>query len=105
MGEMTLSPQLFAIFSHLIEDASGIHYSAPDRELFGAKLAAQATEAGYGSLLDYYYRLRYDDPEGVELRTLIQSLVVHETYFFRELPTVIQLVDTHLTNVIASRGR
>lgn len=105
MLERTFTPQLFAIFASLVEDACGIHYGAHDQELFASKIAAQATEAGYTTLLDYYYRLRYDDPSGVELRALIQGLVVHETYFFRELAPLEQLVSGHLTDMIRTHGR
>ena len=100
-----LSPQLHAIFAALIEETCGLHYAAQDRELFGSKLAAQAAEAGYDSLLDYYYRLRYDDPSGVELRALVQALVVHETYFFRELTPLRALVGGHITNTVRANGR
>jgi chemotaxis protein methyltransferase CheR len=100
-----LSPQLFTIFANLVEEACGIHYASPDREIFAAKLSAHASDLGYDSLLDYYYRLRYDDPDGVERTRLIEALVVHETYFFRELPPLQQLVDGHLARVVESRGR
>jgi chemotaxis protein methyltransferase CheR len=100
-----LSPQLFAIFANLVEEACGIHYDGLDREIFAAKLIAHAADLGYGSLLDYYYRLRYDDPGGVERTRLVEALVVHETYFFRELPPLEQLVDGHLARVVEARGR
>jgi chemotaxis protein methyltransferase CheR len=100
-----LTPQLHAIFAALIEETCGLHYSLQDRELFGTKLVSQAAEAGYDSLLDYYYRLRYDDPNGVELRALVQALVVHETYFFRELPPLRALIDGHITKAIRENGR
>lgn len=105
MADLTLTPQLFVIFAAMVEDTCGIHYGPQDRELFGSKLAAQASDAGYQNLLDYYYRLRYDDPDGVEMRALVQSLVVHETYFFRELPPLVQLVDGHLTEIVKRGGR
>lgn len=101
----TLTPQLHAIFAALVEEACGLHYSFEERSIFEAKLSAQAAEVGFSSLLDYYYRLRYDDPSGEELRALIQALVVHETYFFRELPSLRVLVDDHLTGVIERHGR
>ena len=104
MGSV-LTPQLHAIFSALVEEACGLHYSLQDRSLFETKLVAQAAEAGYDSLLDYYYRLRYDDPSGVELRALVQALVVHETYFFRELTPLRTLIDGHVTNAIRANGR
>ena len=105
MAESTLSPQLFAIFTGLIEDACGIHYDPSDQELFAGKLQAHASEIGHDSLLDYYYRLRYDDPTGIELASLIEALLVHETYFFRELAPLEQLADGHLSQIVQSRGR
>lgn len=105
MPSLELTPQLFAIFSQLVEDQCGLHYSPSDRSLFESKLAAQAAEQGFESLLDYYYRLRYDDPDGVETRALIQALVVHETYLFRELVPLELLCDGFLPGVIAERGR
>ena len=98
-------PQLFAIFANLLEETAGIHYGPNDRELFESKLAAQAEESGYDTLLDYYYRLRYDDPTGDERRRLVEALVVHETYFFRELPPLVELVDGYISHVVRERGR
>lgn len=98
------TPQLAAIFATLVEEASGIHYGAGDRELFYAKIAAQAAEAGYDTLLDYYYRLRYDDPAGVETRALIEALCVHETYFFRELLPLQYLADGPLGEAVRAKG-
>ncbi len=102
---LSMSPQLFVLFSTLVEDSAGIVYNAPDRDLFSNKVADHALEVGYDSLLDYYYRLRYDDHDGVELRRLIEALLVHETYFFRELPALVALVDHHLLPLVRRRGR
>ena len=99
------TPQLAAIFESLVEDESGIHYGVAERSLFSAKISAQAAEAGYESLLDYYYRLRYDDPERVETRALVESLTVHEAYFFREIAPLRKLVDGHLTDIVRAQGK
>jgi chemotaxis protein methyltransferase CheR len=104
VATLELTPPLFAIFSALVEQSCGLHYDALDRELFGTKLAAHAGELGYDSLLDFYYRLRYDDPDGSELQRLAEALVVHETYFFRELDPLRTLVDVYLAPAIAERG-
>ncbi len=100
-----MSPQLYVLFSTLVEEASGIHYGPQDQELFGSKVADHALDQGFESMLDYYYRLRYDDREGLETRRLIESLLVHESYFFRELPPLVELVDGHLAPAVARRGR
>jgi chemotaxis protein methyltransferase CheR len=100
-----LSPQLFAVLADLVERASGLHYAADDRELFASKLSAHAAERGHDALLDYYYRLRYDDADGAELARLIEALLVHETYLFRELVALIALVDLHIVPIVRARRR
>ena len=88
-----LTPQLFVIFSALIEEHAGLHYAPNDRDLLEHKLVARASDAGFESLLDYYYFLRYDAAGKTELEALIDALVVGETYFFRELPQLELVVD------------
>ncbi len=103
--ETRVTPALVQIFSALLEEAVGIHYGPADREIFESKLLAHAHDVGFENLLDYYYRLRYDDPSGQELAQLVEALVVHETYFFRELGPLVQLVDGHLTDMVRRHGR
>ena len=105
MKELALTPQLFAIFSTLIEEACGLHYGPKDKDILATKIASHAEDAGYDNLLDYYYRLRYDDPTGDALKRLVEALVVHETYFFRELPPLRYLAEHFLPSIIAKRGR
>jgi chemotaxis protein methyltransferase CheR len=103
-GVLPLRPQVFAILSALIEERSGLHYQPADIDLVGDKLSARAVEAGFESLLDYYYYLRYDDPSGAELTALLDTLVVNETYFFRELESLTRLVSDFVAPLVA-RGR
>ncbi|RKH58758.1 CheR family methyltransferase [Corallococcus aberystwythensis] len=93
MSTLPLSPQVLAILSMLIEQRSGLHYGPEDRDLLAEKLSTRALDAGFDSLLDYYYYLRYD-PKGPEaLDSLVDALLVHETYFFREQQALEGLVD------------
>lgn len=71
--------------SSLIEERVGLSYSLRDKEIFESKVSLRAVEAGFDSMLDYYYFLRYDDPDAREFRALVEALLVHETFFFREL--------------------
>ena len=103
--EARVSPALGQIFATLLEEAAGLHYGPADREIFESKLLAHAEDAGFDNLLDYYYRLRYDDPQGRAMTELVEALLVHETYFFRELPALVQLVDGHITDVVRRCGR
>lgn len=81
---MPMTPQVFAILSGLIEERLGLWYSLADKPLLESKIATRTLELGFDSALDYYYYLRYDDPKGVELDLLTESLVVNETFFYRE---------------------
>lgn len=85
MSSKPLPPQVFAIFSTLIEERLGLHYRPQDIDLFHSKLTVRAADAGFDSLLDYYYFVRYDPAGEDEFDALIDALVVGETYFFREL--------------------
>lgn len=82
---LDLPPAVFAILAGLIEERTGLHHAVDKRDLLAERATARALERGLDSLLDYYYLLRYDDEEGHELQRLVESLVVQETYFFREL--------------------
>jgi chemotaxis protein methyltransferase CheR len=105
MSSLPLSPQVFAILSTLIEQRAGLHYAPEDRELLADKVSLRALEAGFDSLLDYYYFLRYD-PAGPEaLDTLIDSLLVHETYFFREAQPLEALADEVLVPAVRAGKR
>jgi chemotaxis protein methyltransferase CheR len=78
------SPAVVAILSELIEERTGLHYGPQDRDTLVDKVSERAAQAGFDSLLDYYYYLRYDEDSTAELDRLIDALVVNETYLFRE---------------------
>jgi chemotaxis protein methyltransferase CheR len=105
MHEFNLSPSLFAILSGLVEERTGIHYENQDNSIFSSKLVARALEAGFESPLDYYYYLRYDDLDRREFDALTDSLVVNETYFFREVGPLRVLCDDVLCPAIARGER
>lgn len=100
-----LSAPLFAIWSSFVKERLGLAYGPADRELLGDKLSARAQEAGYTNLLDYYYRLRYDDGAEGELEALADALVVGESYLFRELEQMEVAVRHFVEPAVAERGR
>jgi len=79
-----LSHQVFTILGTIIEERAGLQYRTEDLAILRDKVWPRAQERGFDSLLDYYYFLRYDPLGRAELDILIETLVVHETYFFRE---------------------
>ncbi len=93
MALLALPPPVFAILSALIEERIGLHYSPADASLLADKLSLRALELGFDSLLDYYYFLRYDAGGEQELARLLETLVVNETYFFRELDQLERAAD------------
>ncbi|HMJ14652.1 MAG TPA: protein-glutamate O-methyltransferase CheR, partial [Polyangiaceae bacterium] len=101
---LPLSPQVFAILSGLIEEHTGLHYDLDERELLADRVSPRALEHGFESLLDYYYFLRYDPSADAEFKLLVDTLVVNETYFFRELAALKVIVDVFVPSIIA-RGR
>jgi chemotaxis protein methyltransferase CheR len=93
---LSLSPSVFAILSALIEETTGIHHEPRDIEQLAEKLSRRALERGFDTLLDYYYSLRYDPGAEEELAALVETLVVQETYFFREIEALEALADAEL---------
>ncbi|HEY3595257.1 MAG TPA: protein-glutamate O-methyltransferase CheR [Polyangiaceae bacterium] len=100
---MRATPQVFAILSALVQDYAGLHYSISDQELFIDRVSTRATEVGFESLLDYYYFLRYDPLGAPELEKLVESLVVGETFFFRELEPI-RVIASQIVPQLLDRG-
>jgi chemotaxis protein methyltransferase CheR len=104
ISSLALTPQVFVILSSLIEERTGLHFEGENRELLAEKVSPRAAEAGFDSLLEYYYYLRYDAAGPDEIERLVEHLVVNETYLFRELDQLRTLVTTLLPPVIAAQG-
>ncbi len=103
--ELRCTPQVFSILTTLVEERAGLSYTLKDLALFESKVAVRAADAGFESMLDYYYFLRYDDPQHRELDALVETLTVHETFFFRERAALEVAVDVLLAPRIASGAR
>ena len=84
--------QIHVLFSAFVEQLLGIRYEGGSKEILHDKLRVAAAEEGFDSLHDYYSYLRYDQERERGIRSLIDQLVVPETYFFRELAPLEWLV-------------
>ena len=102
---MAASQPLFAILSALVESRAGLHYGPAEKELFLERVGSRAQEAGFESLLDYYYFLRYDPASAAELEKLVDVLVVNETFFFRELHPLRVMVDRFVVPLVQQGKR
>lgn len=84
MRELRVSSIVLSILAALVEERTGLHYAPTDHSILAERAWQRAEEAGFESLLEYYYFLRYDPRGEEELDALVDALVVRETYFFRE---------------------
>ncbi len=87
---------IFSILRTLVEERCGLCYGPAEEDVFLDKVGRRAQDAGFESLLDYYYFLRYDAAAASEIEALVDALVVNETFFFRELPPLRVIVDQFL---------
>ena len=101
----TSSRPVFAILGALVEERAGLHYGLTEADLFLERVSARADEAGFDSLLDYYYYLRYDPGGSAEFDELVAHLVVNETYFFRELEPLRLIVDRFVRPLVKAGQR
>jgi chemotaxis protein methyltransferase CheR len=88
-----VSIPVLTLLASIVEERTGIHYDPTELEVLQTKAEMRAADAGFESLLDYYYFLRYDAAGGAEMDALTDALVVNESYFFRELAPLLHLVD------------
>ena len=97
--------EVLALVARLVEERAGLHYSAENLPIFADKAAVRAGEVGFETLLDYYYFLRYDPGGGAGLGALVNALVVHETYFFREEAPLRVAVRGLIAPIVRGGGR
>lgn len=105
MERYEAGPDVFPVLASFIEERLGMRYTFEDRALLYHKLEARVLDVANGSLLQYYYKLRYDDPAGEELAHLAAALAVGETYLFREPDALFFVVDEVVPRALAARGR
>lgn len=105
MPPLSMSPQVFAILSAAVADHAGLHFDQSHAPIFAEKVAARAADAGFESLLDYYYFIRYDPAGKAELDALVEALVIGETYLFRELAPLETVVSRFVVPVVGSGRR
>jgi chemotaxis protein methyltransferase CheR len=84
--------QVVTLLVLLVEERAGLHHAVRYRDLFLQKIEQHVVEQGFPALLDFYWALRYDDDDGRRTAALVEDLVVGETYFFRELAALEQVV-------------
>lgn len=93
-----------SLIQSLINERIGMWFDNGKSDLLIDKLAPLVIERGFGSYLDYYYLLKYDDSARAEWQNVVNALSVQETYFWREFDQVRALVQTLLPQWQARSG-
>ncbi len=72
----------------LVHERTGTYFESDRLDLMVDKLQERVAATGSASLLDYYYKLKYDDDAAVEWRRVMDAFSVQETYFWREVDQI-----------------
>jgi chemotaxis protein methyltransferase CheR len=101
-----VTDRAFGLMRGLIHERTGLSYQNGRGDLLADKLTSLVIDHGFNSLLDYYYLLRYDEAErSAEWRRVYDVLSVPETFFWREVDQIHQLVNhivpQHFSNPLA----
>jgi len=75
------------ILRDLIRERTGIFFSDSNMDLMLDKLSTVMAERGIDSLVDYYYRLKYENNES-DWVDVLDAISVRETYFWREFDQI-----------------
>ncbi|MFN8588881.1 MAG: CheR family methyltransferase [Burkholderiaceae bacterium] len=83
-GLQTLSDADFRVLRDLIYEKSGITLSDSKKQLVTSRLARRLRARGLTSYRDYYEFVMRRDPQGDELREMLNAITTNKTDFFRE---------------------
>ena len=89
----------------LIHERTGLFYDATRIDGMADRLAPLVTARGFGSFLDYYYLLKYDEGGAGEWDRVLDALSVPETYFWREIDQLQAIVDVVIPELAARLTR
>ena len=89
------------LIRNLIHERTGMYFDNGKSDLLIDKLSPLVIERGFGSYLDYYYLLKYDESARPEWQNVMNALSVQETYFWREIDQIRALVQTMLPQLLA----
>jgi chemotaxis protein methyltransferase CheR len=84
----------------LVHEKLGLFYEESRFEQLTDRLAPLLIQRGFGSLLDYYYLLKYDPAGELEWPRVMDALAVNETYFWREIDQIRAIADIVLPRVV-----
>jgi chemotaxis protein methyltransferase CheR len=87
----------------LIYEKTGLFFDESKMDILAGKISPLLERRGFNSFLDYYYLLKYDSESPEEWTTVIDTLAVQETYFWREMDQINALCDQVLPFLVAQK--
>lgn len=83
--QLPYTPDDFKLIREIIYNYAGIYISDDYQSIFMRRLERRLLSLSMDSFHDYYYFLKYNQPNNDELRKLMDVITIKETYFFREI--------------------
>jgi chemotaxis protein methyltransferase CheR len=90
---LKLQKNTFLILRDLIQERTGLFFEENKIDILADKLSSLVIERGFGTFLDYYYLLRYDETAQEEWGRVMDALTVQETFFWREVDQIRSLAE------------
>ena len=103
LGLNLLSESEFRLFSELIHEECGVSLGIEKRAFLESRLRRRMDELGIKSGYEYYCLISAPNTKSQELPTLLDSLMICETSFFRNRPQFDLLRDVVLPELIAKK--
>lgn len=91
--QLPYTPDDFKLIREVIYNYSGIYISDDYQSIFMRRLERRLLSLAMESFHEYYYFLKYNQPNNDELRNLMDVITIKETYFFREMDQMKTLVN------------
>ena len=98
-----LSDGEFRLFRELIYDECGISMGAEKRLFLESRLRRRIDELGIKSAYEYYCLVKSAGEKSREMPALLDTLMICETSFFRNLPQFELLKDSVLPEIVAKK--
>lgn len=99
-----LSDAALPLLRDLIHERCGAFFEPSRFDVLADRLAPLVIERGFGSFLDYYYLLKYDESGSAEWLRVMDALAVPESYFWREVDQIRAVVDLVVPALVKSLG-
>lgn len=105
VDEVSLPPGTLLLLGAIIQERTGLQFDDNRHSVLLDKLKPLVLARGFRSYLDYYYFLKYDNNAAFEWRRLTDSLLVQETYFWREIEQIQAIAEQILPRLASSWDR